>query len=88
MQIALIGASGFIGGALQKEALARGHQVRALVTRGCLKFKTGHYEMAITDLTAALKLDPSCSLAVYVEIACVCVCACVLFFFLAVCRRL
>ena len=33
MQIALIGASGFIGGALQKEALARGHQVRALVTR-------------------------------------------------------
>lgn len=33
MQIALIGASGFIGSALQKEALARGHQVRALVTR-------------------------------------------------------
>ncbi len=33
MQIALIGASGFIGGALQKEALARGHQLRALVTR-------------------------------------------------------
>ncbi len=33
MQIALIGASGFIGSALLKEALARGHFVRALVGR-------------------------------------------------------
>jgi putative NADH-flavin reductase len=33
MHIALIGASGFIGSALLKEALARGHQVTALVTR-------------------------------------------------------
>lgn len=33
MDIALIGASGFIGSALLKEALARGHQVSALVTR-------------------------------------------------------
>ncbi|MEY2687547.1 MAG: hypothetical protein RL375_1745 [Pseudomonadota bacterium] len=32
MQIALIGASGFIGSALRTEALARGHQVRAIVT--------------------------------------------------------
>ncbi|HSV51608.1 MAG TPA: NAD(P)-dependent oxidoreductase [Burkholderiaceae bacterium] len=32
MNIALIGASGFIGSALRKEALARGHQVTALVT--------------------------------------------------------
>lgn len=31
MNIALIGASGFIGAALLKEALARGHQVTALV---------------------------------------------------------
>lgn len=33
MNIALIGASGFIGSALLKEALSRGHQVTALVTR-------------------------------------------------------
>lgn len=33
MNIALIGASGFIGSALLKEALARGHHVTALVTR-------------------------------------------------------
>lgn len=32
MNIALIGASGFIGSALRKEALARDHQVTALVT--------------------------------------------------------
>jgi putative NADH-flavin reductase len=32
MNIALIGASGFIGSALRKEALARGHKVTALVT--------------------------------------------------------
>ena len=32
MNIALIGASGFIGTALRTEALARGHQVTALVT--------------------------------------------------------
>jgi putative NADH-flavin reductase len=33
MNIALIGASGFIGSALRKEALARGHSVTALVSR-------------------------------------------------------
>lgn len=33
MNIALIGASGFIGSALLKEALSRGHQLTALVTR-------------------------------------------------------
>lgn len=33
MHIALIGASGFIGSALRKEALARGHRVTALVGR-------------------------------------------------------
>lgn len=33
MKIALIGASGFIGSALLDEALARGHNVTALVTR-------------------------------------------------------
>lgn len=33
MHIALIGASGFIGSALLDEALARGHQVTALVTQ-------------------------------------------------------
>jgi putative NADH-flavin reductase len=32
MNIALIGASGFIGSALRREALARGHQVTALVS--------------------------------------------------------
>lgn len=33
MNIALIGASGFIGTALRREALARGHQVTALVSQ-------------------------------------------------------
>ena len=33
MKIALIGASGFVGTALREEALARGHQVTALVSR-------------------------------------------------------
>lgn len=33
MNIALIGASGFIGSALLAEALSRGHQVSALVGR-------------------------------------------------------
>lgn len=33
MRIALIGASGFIGAAITNEALARGHAVRALVSR-------------------------------------------------------
>lgn len=33
MKVALIGASGFIGSALRREALARGHDVTALVTR-------------------------------------------------------
>jgi hypothetical protein len=33
MHIAIIGASGFIGSALTTEALERGHQVRALVSR-------------------------------------------------------
>jgi len=32
MKIALIGASGFIGSAIRKEALSRGHQVTALVS--------------------------------------------------------
>ncbi|HEV8313955.1 MAG TPA: NAD(P)H-binding protein, partial [Burkholderiaceae bacterium] len=32
MKIALIGASGFIGSGLREEALARGHQVTALVS--------------------------------------------------------
>ncbi|MFC3532328.1 NAD(P)-dependent oxidoreductase [Vogesella facilis] len=33
MKIALIGASGFVGSAIQQEALARGHQVSAIVSR-------------------------------------------------------
>ncbi|ROU00729.1 NAD(P)-dependent oxidoreductase [Marinobacter sp. R17] len=33
MNVALIGASGFIGSALREEALSRGHSVTALVTR-------------------------------------------------------
>ncbi|MDO6708582.1 NAD(P)-dependent oxidoreductase [Photobacterium sp. 1_MG-2023] len=33
MNIAIIGASGFIGSALREEALSRGHQVTALVSR-------------------------------------------------------
>ena len=33
MKIVLIGASGFIGSALLQEALQRGHQVTAVVTR-------------------------------------------------------
>lgn len=33
MNVALIGASGFIGSALRDEALSRGHKVTALVSR-------------------------------------------------------
>ncbi|MEQ6292439.1 NAD(P)-dependent oxidoreductase [Vogesella sp. GCM10023246] len=33
MKIALIGASGFVGSAIQQEALARGHQLSAIVSR-------------------------------------------------------
>jgi uncharacterized protein len=56
MKIALIGASGFIGSALRHEALARGHQVTALVSNpGKLEAAPGLTVQAVdVNVTAAL----------------------------------
>jgi putative NADH-flavin reductase len=58
MNIALIGASGFIGSALLKEALSRGHQVTALVTRpeklaAAANLKAVKVDVNATDALAA-----------------------------------
>lgn len=58
MNIALIGASGFIGSALLKEALSRGHQVTALVTRpeklaAAPNLKAAKVDVNATDALAA-----------------------------------
>ncbi|MBY0418820.1 MAG: NAD(P)H-binding protein [Pararheinheimera sp.] len=61
MNIAIIGASGFIGSALTKEALSRGHQVKALVSRPeRLEVAAGltAYKVDVMD-TAALGLAVS-----------------------------
>ncbi|MBP6404913.1 MAG: NAD(P)-dependent oxidoreductase [Proteobacteria bacterium] len=56
MNIALIGASGFIGSALRTEALARGHQVTALVTHPAKLAATSGLTVVKADVndTAAL----------------------------------
>jgi putative NADH-flavin reductase len=56
MNIALIGASGFIGSALRTEALARGHQVTALVTNPAKLAATSGLTVVKADVndTAAL----------------------------------
>lgn len=56
MNIALIGASGFIGSALRTEALARGHQVTALVTHPAKLVATPGLTVVKADVndTAAL----------------------------------
>ncbi len=56
LNIALIGASGFIGSALLKEALARGHQVTALVQTPSKLSPAGALKAVKTDVldTAAL----------------------------------
>jgi putative NADH-flavin reductase len=55
-KIAIIGASGFIGSALTKEALARGLQVRALVSRPERMSAAANLEVVAVDVldTAAL----------------------------------
>jgi uncharacterized protein len=53
MNIALIGASGFIGSALRKEALARGHQVTALVTNPQKLEAAANLRVVKTDVTNA-----------------------------------
>lgn len=53
MQIALIGASGFIGSALRIEALARGHQVRAIVSNPAKLAAAAHLDVCQVDV-----LDP------------------------------
>lgn len=52
MQIALLGASGFIGSALRREALARGHQVTAIVTNPKKIEAAPHLRVVQADVTA------------------------------------
>jgi len=54
MNIVLIGASGFIGSALRKEALARGHQVTALVSNPAKLESAPNLTVKRTDV-----LDPA-----------------------------
>ena len=54
MKIALIGASGFIGTALLKEALSRGHRVTALVSQPDKVAALAHLEVVKADA-----LDPA-----------------------------
>lgn len=58
MNIALIGASGFIGSALRKEALARGHQVTALVSNPQKLEPAANLRIVKTDVTDAAALAP------------------------------
>ncbi len=60
MNIALIGASGFIGSALRTEALARGHQVTALVTNPA--------KLAATPGLTVVKADVNNSAALAAQI--------------------
>lgn len=53
MNIALIGASGFIGSALRKEALERGHQVTALVTNPQKLEANANLRVVKSDVTDA-----------------------------------
>lgn len=52
MNIALIGASGFIGSALLKEALSRGHRVKALVTQPSKVAPAHHLDVVKADVSA------------------------------------
>jgi uncharacterized protein len=51
MNIALIGASGFIGSALRNEALARGHHITALVTNPEKLDATANLRVVKTDVS-------------------------------------
>jgi len=50
MKIALIGASGFIGSGLRKEALARGHEVTAIVSDPAKLEAAGHLRVVKADV--------------------------------------
>ena len=56
MNIALIGASGFIGSALRKEALARGHRLTAFVSDPSKLEPAANLEIQRTDVLDAAKL--------------------------------
>ena len=57
MNIALIGASGFIGSALREEALRRGHQVTALVSQpGKLNAKASNLTVKQVDVQDTAQL--------------------------------
>ncbi|MCK6421651.1 MAG: NAD(P)-dependent oxidoreductase [Aquabacterium sp.] len=56
MKIALIGASGFIGSAIRQEALARGHQVTALVSNPAKLQRADHLEIVATDALDSARL--------------------------------
>ena len=57
MNIALIGASGFIGSALREEALQRGHQVTALVSQPDKLQATDNLTLVKTDVQHTTQLS-------------------------------
>jgi putative NADH-flavin reductase len=61
MNIALIGASGFIGSAIRKEALSRNHKVTALVSRASQLSGDANLAVEQTDVLDADKLAPQLS---------------------------
>jgi putative NADH-flavin reductase len=63
-QLVLIGASGFVGSAILKEALSRGHQVTGVV-RNPVKLKVTHpnFTLRPADVSTAETVAEVCSLA-------------------------
>lgn len=57
MNIALIGASGFIGSALRQELLARGHQVTAFVSQPAKLAAQDHLRVEASDVQDFAKLS-------------------------------
>lgn len=57
MNIAIIGASGFIGSAVRKEALSRGHRVTALVSDPSKLAPEANLEVRPTDLLDTAKIS-------------------------------
>lgn len=57
MNIALIGASGFIGSALRQEALSRGHQIKALVSNPSRLEPAAGLQVEATDVLDTARLS-------------------------------
>jgi putative NADH-flavin reductase len=53
MRIALIGANGFVGGPILNDALARGHEVTALVRDPARLVKANRLEVAQVDVLSS-----------------------------------